>query len=295
VKVADAGAVALGRHRGPRAVILKDAIVISAVVGEKADTGAHAHGLPDRGTLTVWRSTDRGATWTRASVINDAAGSAREGLHAMVEDSQGNLLAAWLDLRTGSTKLYGSRSSDGGRTWSRNTLIYASPDGTICECCAPTLAAAADRTWVMWRNVLNGSRDMYLAASRPGWWFAPGEKLGAGTWKVDACPMDGGGVAIHKGRAVTAWRRGGEVFLAEAGQPEIRVGRGKDVAVAAGVRGVYVAWSGDSGLEILPPGARVPRKLAADGAFVNLASLSDGSILAAWEGGGAIHTVRLEY
>src|SRR5947209_1452079 len=56
VKVADVEALALGRHRGPRVTILNDAILMSAVVGEKVSTEEHAHGLPADGNIIVWRS-----------------------------------------------------------------------------------------------------------------------------------------------------------------------------------------------------------------------------------------------
>ena len=37
-----------------------------------------------------------------------------------------------------------------------------SPDGTICECCDPSLAAMGHGEFaVMWRNKLGGSRDLY--------------------------------------------------------------------------------------------------------------------------------------
>ncbi len=55
VKVADAKILAVGRHRGPRIAILKDAIVITAVVGEALATGEHAHGLPADGDLVTSR------------------------------------------------------------------------------------------------------------------------------------------------------------------------------------------------------------------------------------------------
>jgi hypothetical protein len=105
-RVAEAAALAAGRHRGPRAVILKDAILISAVVGEKVSTAAHAHGLPANGNLTVWRCVDQGKTWSRSGVINDVAGTAREGLQAFTADRNGNVLAAWLDLRDGHADLW---------------------------------------------------------------------------------------------------------------------------------------------------------------------------------------------
>ena len=282
-KLAEVPALAVGRHRGPRAVILKDAIVVSAIAGAK----------PGEGDLITWRSVDRGKTWVRAGTVNDEPNAAHEGLHAMAADEQGNLFAAWLDLRSKGTKLYGSRSTDGGVTWSKNALLYASDSGTICQCCDPSIAISGSQVGVMWRNVLEGSRDFYVVSSRDGVHFGPPQKLGQGTWKLDACPMDGGGLAWDHGQLVSAWRRENDVFLARPGQLEKRLGGGKDVAIAAGAGGLYVGWSHEGGIEVLAPGEANPRKLAAEGAFVNLVGLEDGSVLAAWESAGAIKTARL--
>jgi hypothetical protein len=79
------------------------------------------------------------------------------------------------------TTLFGARSRDGGKTWSKNVLIYESPEGTICQCCHPSVAIGAGREiLVMWRNWLNGARDMYLARSKDGVTFTKAEKLGVG-------------------------------------------------------------------------------------------------------------------
>ena len=294
-KVADVAALAAGRHRGPRAVILKDAILISAVVGETVSTGPHAHGLPADGNLTVWRSVNQGKTWSKSGAINDAAGATREGLHAITSDRNGNVLAAWLDKRAEGTQIYGSKSTDGGRTWSKNVSIYESPEGTVCECCGPSIAADdSGQVWVMWRNVLQGARDLYITSSRDGARFEPARKIGVGTWSLNACPMDGGGVAVEGDHVVTAWRRDGSIFLAEPGKAETKVGSGKDVAIARGKKGVYSAWSKGPGLEILTPGASAPVPLASEGAYVSLVGLPDGAVLAAWETGNSIDTKRVQ-
>jgi hypothetical protein len=100
-------------------------------------------------------------------------------------------------------------------TWSKNLMIYESPAGTICECCHPSAAIDSEgQVLVMWRNWLAGSRDMYLVRSRDGLTFSKPEKLGSGTWKLNACPMDGGGLAASQerlsphGAAITrsSWR-----------------------------------------------------------------------------------------
>jgi hypothetical protein len=294
VKIVDTGAVALGRHRGPRVTILPDAILVTAVAGREPSKNEHAHGNPEDGELTVWRSTDGGKTWVRTGLINDSPGAAREGLHAIAADEKGNLFAAWLDLRAKGTELYGARSTDGGRTWSKNIRIYASPDGSICQCCDPSIAIDSNgEINVMWRNALAGSRDLYLVHSADGQHFSAAQKLGQGTWKIDACPMDGGGLALDHGQLVTTWRRESEIFLARPGAPELGLGEGKDAAITAGSKGTYVIWSSQKGIQLLAPGAKVPAKLADDGGFPTLASLPNGSALAAWENNGAIRVERL--
>ena len=168
VKVADATKLALGNHRGPRIVFAGKAIVISAInFGE--------------GDLISWRSTDGGKTWSQGVRINDVPTSAREGLHGMAASPDGTVWTVWLDLRQKGTRLFGSLSNDGGRTWARNQPIYASPDGNICECCHPTAyIGPKGELYAMWRNWLSGSRDMHYAVSadRKTWKV---QKLGSGT------------------------------------------------------------------------------------------------------------------
>jgi len=293
VKVAEAGVLPLSRHRGPRVAFSGNAVVITAVTGDHLDEGPHAHGLASDGDLNVWRSTDGGRTWLRGRPINDAPGSAREGLHALAADARGRLFAVWLDRRSPrGTALYVARSADNGATWSRNTLVYESPDGSICQCCHPSLAVdGAGRLLVMWRNMLGGARDMYLAASADGAAFSTPEKLGNGTWQLNACPMDGGGLAASAGRVLTAWRRDGGIFLAEPGGPERQIGTGKDVAVARGGGHVYAAWSEASKVEAWIDGKA--EVLSDSGAMPALCALPEGGALAAWEEDGAVNVRRL--
>lgn len=293
VKIAETAALALGRHRGPRIVALRDALVVTAISGERVATGAHAHGLPEAGNLTAWRSTDQGRTWTRASVVNDVPGAAREGLHAMVPLAGGKgLFAVWLDLREKGTRLYGARSTDGGVTWSKNVPVYESPDGTICQCCHPSLAVDASGVIrVMWRNVMDGSRDMYVAVSTDGGaHFAQSRKLGDGTWKLNACPMDGGGFVVADDKVTSAWRRENAIYLSEEGKPERAVGTGKDVAIARNSKGPYLAWTQEGNIVALTPGAKDPAMIGKDGGFAALLAMPDGSVLTAWESQGAIET-----
>ena len=293
VKIAEGGVVPLSRHRGPHIALSGRIIVISAIAGRKVAEGPHAHGLPADGDLFVWRSTDGGKSWSKGAVVNDVPGAPTEGLHSLAADAKGNFFAAWLDKRTGTgTQLYGARSADGGATWSRNVLIYQSPEGAVCQCCSPSAAIdASGRILVMWRNWLAGARDMYLARSRDGLSFSQAEKLGTGNWQLNACPMDGGGLAVSANGILTAWRRGENLFLAAPGQTETQVGLGKDVALTLSGGRPYLIWTNGTKIESWIDG-RI-ETLSAGGAFPVLASLPRGGVLAAWEEAGGIQTRRL--
>ena len=105
--------------------------------------------------------------------------------------------------------------------------------------------------------------------------------------------MDGGGVVISRQRVFTAWRREGTVYLAEPGVHETALGQGKDLAVAAGPKGAYVAWVSASGVELRAPDA-APVPLAKDGGFPAITVLSDGAVVAAWQDGDSIATRRVD-
>jgi hypothetical protein len=293
LKVAEAEIVPLTRHRGPRIAFSGQTIVITAVAGKTPAEGQHAHGLPSDGDLIAWRSVDGGRNWSKGVSVNDAPGAPTEGLHSLAADAKGTLFAAWLDKRGGhGTRLYGARSTDGGATWSKNAMIYQSPEGTICECCHPSVAMdGGGQILVMWRNCLAGSRDMYLTRSADGMTFSRPEKLGSGTWQLNACPMDGGGLAVSGNRILTAWRRGEDVFLAEPGRPETQIGTGKDVALEIGGDRTYVIWTNGTAIELWA-GGRI-EVLSKTGAFPALVSLPHGGVLAAWEESGGIQTMAV--
>jgi hypothetical protein len=288
VLVSDSGKLSLGMHRGPRIAITPRGIVISAIVGEK--------GRGADGDLIAWRSTDQGGTWSKGARVNDVEGSAREGLHAMA--ASGDLIfATWLDLRAKGTRLYGSVSRDGGKTWSANNLVYESPSGTICQCCHPTaLIDAKGNIYVMFRNAVDGARDMYMVKSTDrGRTFQAAAKLGEGTWILNACPMDGGGLAVDpSGSLISIWRRESQVYLAKPGSAEALVTPGRNPAVAATAKGVYAAWTEAHAVKLLAPGSSETRTLTANGGFPVLVPLENGKVLAAWESQGGIHAELLD-
>jgi len=141
---------------------------------------------------------------------------------------------------------------------------------------------------VMFRNWLGGSRDMYLARSGDGLHFGAAQKLGSGTWKLNACPMDGGGLAASGAGVVTAWRREHSVYVDRPGEAEKEIGQGTDVAIAANARGAYVAWTTAESIEVLAPGESKARAVGSKGQFPAVAAFADGGAVVAWESDGQI-------
>jgi hypothetical protein len=143
----------------------------------------------------------------------------------------------------------------------------------------------------MWRNCVDGARDFYLVHSKDGRRLSKPMKLGDGTWKINACPMDGGGLAHEGRRTMTVWRREMDLFMAEPGKPESKLGEGKDPAVAASEGRVYVAWVSGGKLELWRDGKTEP--LAENGVMPSIAPLPAAGVLAVWEKDGGISVQRI--
>ncbi|MBI2687483.1 MAG: exo-alpha-sialidase [Acidobacteria bacterium] len=284
VLVGNAGVISLGRHRGPRVAISGNSIVISAIAG--------AQGKGQDGELWAWRSVDGGKTWSSAAKITDVPGAAREGLHTLTAGPKGMVFAAWLDLRNKGTRLMASLSRDGGAAWSPNFAVYESPDGHICECCHPSAAIDADGTiHVMFRNWLGGSRDMWIATSKDNGKSFEAKKVGEGTWVLNACPMDGGDLAVKANReVVTSWRREQKIYWTKGSGEETLVGTGKDSALAVDSSGrTVIVWT--EGMRLMAYDGAV-YELAPHGGFASVAA-SPAGVLAAWESGNGISVQRL--
>jgi BNR repeat-like domain len=229
--------MSLGMRRGPRIAHAGKSIVITTIGGAK--------GKGKDGDILAYRSSDDGQSWVGPVRVNDVESSAREGLHAMTASEDGILWCAWLDLRENGAELFVSKSIDQGQTWSKNIRVYRSPDGNVCECCHPSIATEGNSVHILFRNSLKGNRDMYLVSSNDqGETFGPADRLGVQHWNLNACPMDGGMLAITaKGEVVSAWRRGGTVYTTSGKKAsETMLENGEQPWIASNSSGTYVAW-----------------------------------------------------
>ena len=275
VLVANVPKLMLGMRRGPRIAAHGNQVTVTLVAHE----------------LLAFHSADGGRSWSAPVTINEIPRSAREGLHDLAVGPAGQAFVTWLDLRNGKTELWGADSADAGKTWGPNRQVRRSPDKSICECCHPTaLFDAQGNLAVMWRDSIEGSRDLWLATRAKGTReFSAATKQGAGTWKLNACPMDGGRiVALGHGRFASVWQRAGEVFYAPGDGTEIHLGPGKQPVALVRNGETLVFWQQGADLvSTQAPAGISPVKYAAAARFPVLVPTVAGHSLLAYEQGPA--------
>ena len=227
--------------------------------------------------------------WTKAIRVNEVNGIAKEALMALSADGL-NVFAAWLGVSGPKGQaIYGANSADGGRTWTKNILVYASPDGSVCECCKPSVVVKGKNLYVMFRNLIDGNRDMYLIKSEDGGKsFGQATKLGTGSWKLSGCPMDGGGLVVDQnGNPETVWRREEKIYVFTPGMPEKEIGEGRGCTITTKSNRNFYAWSENGNLMLMKP----------DGLKINLGKgtlpqvrvMSDQELICIWENEKQIH------
>jgi hypothetical protein len=236
----------------------------------------------------------RKGKWRYMGLVNDVKASAPEGLMNIACDNKDNFYAAWLDIRLNKNNNVFFSSLPGGRKqWLKNTLVYRSPDEHVCECCRPSIAVKGVNVAVMFRNWLNGSRDLYLATSADnGKTFGRATKLGNDTWKMNSCTMDGGGVNFNEDNTInTTWQRKGVVYYCKPGQNERELGRGRDCSISADKNQVLVAM-GSAGNVTYKNVTTNKETYVSKGSYLKTAILPDGKVLCVWEDEQTIKTLK---
>ncbi|GAB3944546.1 hypothetical protein GCM10028805_12220 [Spirosoma harenae] len=231
VAVATLPQLVTSAKRGPQIAVSERYVVITVV--NRA------------GNLFAYSLDRQSGKWSSAISINDVPEVAKEGFQAVTSASANTFHTAWLDLREDKqNKIVIATSHDGGRTWLPNRVAYRSPSGTVCECCKVSIVAKANDIYIQFRNWLDGSRDLYLAHSVDGGaTFSSVQKLGEGTWKLKACPMDGGAVVISAtGQPLTVWRRENTLYTCRPNAPETSIATGRNVTIATNATQTAIAW-----------------------------------------------------
>jgi hypothetical protein len=218
-----------------------------------SDSGLTIIACSKSGNIYSYRKTES-ENWSPAARVNDADTIAKEGLMALGGDGK-NIFAVWLDIRDKHNKIFGAGSTNGGKSWTKNIMVYTSPDSSVCECCKPSVVVKGNHVYVMFRNWLKGNRDLYLIQSDDmGSHFNNAEKLGMGSWALNGCPMDGGGLALNqKNIPQTVWRRQGTIYSCEPGQSEKELGEGRSCTMESFNNNNIYSWTEKGEVFILKP------------------------------------------
>lgn len=270
--------LSLGGGRGPQIVSFGSQLIIAA-----ADT---------KGNIYTFIKKKNAKSWEKGGRINDTPDIAKEAFVSLASNTNGEVYAVWLDLRGNrKNKIAGAISRDAGKTWSGNRIIYMSPDSTVCECCKPNVAMKKQIVTVMFRNWLKGNRDMYIIQSDDGGInFGKAQKLGEGSWKLNACPMDGGGLIINNDNTIqTVWRRQGNIYICETDKKEEMIGAGKQCVIAGNRANSFIAYVNEGKIYCRKPdGTRIE---LGNGNYPQLAVTGATSALCAWEYNNKVYYV----
>jgi hypothetical protein len=145
----------------------------------------------------------------------------------------------------------------------------------------------------MFRNWLDQNRDLYLASSTDGGKsFNSAAKLGTGSWKLNGCPMDGGGLDMNgKGEVQTVWRRGSKIYSAIPGKTELEIGEGKScVMISLQNQNIY-AWVYQGNITILRPSGELIKP--GKGANPVLKKLDSKTAICIWENDNQVEAAVL--
>ena len=270
--------LAASHTRGPQFAVVTDGLIVTA--------------CNDMGNIFSYKKEASGK-WYQTSRVNDVDTVAKENLMALAADGE-NAFVVWLDLRDKHNEIYGSKSRDGGKTWSKNILVYASPDTTVCECCKPSVVVKGNNVYIMFRNWLKGNRDMYLIESSDGGNnFGEAKKLGSGSWALNGCPMDGGGLVINEsGNPETVWNRKGAIYASEPGEKEKKLGEGRNCTMeSVNGKNVY-AWTENGEVIVLKPMGM--KKNLGKGQLPVIKAINNEHIICVWENQNQIHSAIVE-
>ncbi len=207
-----ASAVALGTIRGGQLALGRGSRVHVVWFGRSRMEGSHGGG-----SFMYARLSEEGTAFEpqrdlmRFTTRLDGGGS-------VAADTEGRVYAAWhgndgKSESEGERRLWVARSSDDGKTFSREAPAWAEPTGA-CACCSTR--AAVDRkgsVFVLYRSATAGvNRDMYLLTSTDRAATFSGRVLDR--WVVDACPMSSEALAEGPQGMLAAWETAGQVWFA---------------------------------------------------------------------------------
>jgi len=187
----------------------------SLVVHWLAKTGADTYAY----AIDLARSTDGGATWSRAGRLHGDTVPAEHGFVSWLPEKDG-VRAFWLD----------GRAVPGGGAMSLRTGLVRQGSGRgerllddrVCDCCQTDAALAAGGPVVAYRDRSDKEvRDISVIRRTAGGWSQP-VRVHADDWSIPGCPVNGPAIAASGRNVAVAW------FTAAPPDPRVQVAFSRD-------------------------------------------------------------------
>jgi hypothetical protein len=185
-----------------------------------------------------------------------------DGGSSVAADPLGNVYVTWHAPQPGNTNgeagraVFVARSTDEGKTFSRETLATTEPTGA-CGCCG--LRAFADSSgaaYILFRaagETVNRDETL-LVSPKPGAGFKIANRH---EWKATTCPMSSASLTEGKTGTLAAWETASQVYFASVDPKSLRVsqpvsppggnGRKHPVAVANDKGQTLMVWAEGTG------------------------------------------------
>jgi len=208
------------------------------------------------------RSQDGGGTWEPQQLLSRFPQQTKADMYfqpEMISDGQDRFWVVWVGLRNGRSRLYLSRSADGGQTWADPVPL----SGSSVSVFGQRFVRSGERLLLVWQDARTGKERIYAVASGDGGvtWSSPA--------RVDHLPADSQTPAVFPaavlgpdGEAFAVWQDG------RNGRDDIFVGRSPD--------GGRTWETEDARLDMDEPGTAISR-------FPAIARGEDGRVTVAWE------------
>jgi hypothetical protein len=204
--------VAAGTIRGPQLALGKSGRVHVVWFGS-AQAGVKGPG--GSAPLLYARLNDAGTAFEPERNLMQVS-SALDGGPGVAADPAGNVYVAWQAAESAgrgeaARRLWFSRSTDDGKTFSRETPAWSQPTGA-CACCSTEAFVDSRGTlYVLYRMAGNEGkeRDMVLLTSRDRGRTFTGARIDP--WLVSTCPMSSEAFSEGRNGIAAAWETEGQV------------------------------------------------------------------------------------
>lgn len=166
------------------------------------------------------RSLDAGAHWSAPIRVDAREPLGQRGFVSLLPDGEDRVLLVWLDagalaLGDAGQQGHGHHGHDHHAAAMRlRAAVFgrdgvpreqADLDGDTCSCCPTDLVRRADEVLAVYRDHVDGIRDIAVARRGDrGPWQAP-QPVHADGWRMPGCPVNGPAAAVNGEVVAVAW------------------------------------------------------------------------------------------